>query len=40
MERVPMARMHIDVNMREAALRVIDSGRWVKGPEHLSFGAE
>ncbi len=40
MERVPMARMLIDVKMREAALRVIDSGRWVKGPEHLSFGAE
>jgi len=40
MERVPMARVHVDVKMREAALRVIDSGRWVKGPEHLSFGAE
>ena len=40
MERVPMARMHIDENMREAALRTLDSGRWVKGPEHTTFGAE
>jgi len=39
-EKVPLGRMFIDDEMREAALRVLDSGWWIKGAEAEGFGQE
>jgi dTDP-4-amino-4,6-dideoxygalactose transaminase len=39
-EKVPLGRMHIDDAMREATMRVLDSGWWIKGAESKSFGEE
>lgn len=39
-ERISLARMHIDDEMRDAAMGVLDSGWWIKGPESKAFAAE
>ena len=39
-EKVPLGRMFIDDEMREAAMRVLDSGHWIKGPESKGLGEE
>ena len=31
--KVPLGRMHIDDEMREATLRILNSGQWIEGPE-------
>lgn len=38
--RVPMGRMHIDEEMREVTLRILNSGNWIKGEESKKFGQE
>ena len=38
--KVPLGRMHIDDEMREATLRILNSGQWIKGPESKAFGQE
>lgn len=40
MDRIPMARPSWDDEMRTAAVRILDSGHWVKGPEGRAFGEE
>ena len=40
MQRIPLAQPAWDEAMREAALKVLDSGRWVKGPENQAFAEE
>ena len=39
-DRIPLARPFIDDKMKSAALEVLDSHRWVKGPRNISFGRE
>ena len=39
-ERVQLAKMHIDDEMRAAVLEVLDSGQWIKGAHSKAFGAE
>jgi len=39
-ENIPLGRMFIDDEMREAAMRVLDSGHWIKGPESKGLGTE
>jgi perosamine synthetase len=39
-DKIPLGRMFIDDEMREAALRVLDSGHWIKGPESKGLGTE
>ena len=29
--KVPLGRMHIDDEMREVTLRILNSGQWIKG---------
>ena len=38
--KVPLGRMHIDDEMREVTLRILNSGHWIKGPESKAFGQE
>lgn len=38
MERIPLARPYLDEEMKQAALRVLESKRWVKGPQARIFG--
>ena len=40
MQRIPLARPAWDETMRDAAVKVLDSGRWVKGPENQAFAEE
>ena len=40
LDKVPMGRMFIDDEMREATLRILNSGYWIKGPESKAFGSE
>ena len=39
-DKVPLGRMFIDDEMREAPLRVLDSGWWIKGAESKAFGQQ
>ncbi len=39
-ERIPMSRPWMDDEMHQAASRVLESRRWVKGPEATAFGGE
>ncbi len=40
MERIPMARPSWDDEMRQAAMKTLDSLHWVKGPQGKAFGSE
>ena len=37
---VPMGRMYISDEMREVAMRILESGSWIKGEENKKFGKE
>ena len=38
--KVPLTEIPVDAAMRQAAMRVLDSGRFVKGPENAAFERE
>ena len=40
MEPIPLARTYLDEEIRAATIRVLESGRWIKGPESMAFGQE
>ena len=40
MARIPLAKPVFDEEMANAAMAVLRSGRWVKGPEARAFGKE
>ncbi|MDP6870434.1 MAG: DegT/DnrJ/EryC1/StrS family aminotransferase [Candidatus Poseidoniaceae archaeon] len=40
MTRIPLARPYWDEECQEAAVNVLSSGRWVKGPQAQAFGEE
>ena len=39
-EKIPLSRPFVSDEMKEAVCGVIDSRRWVKGPQAVSFGGE
>ncbi|PXF23950.1 MAG: erythromycin biosynthesis sensory transduction protein eryC1, partial [Methanobacteriota archaeon] len=39
-ERVQLAKMYVDDEMRAAVIEVLDSGQWIKGAHSKAFGAE
>jgi len=39
-ERIPMSRPFVNEKMKQVAIEVIESKRWVKGPNSLAFGNE
>jgi len=39
-ERIPMSRPWLDDEMQQAVSQVLESRRWVKGPESKAFGGE
>ena len=39
-KRIPLARPSWTDEMREAAMKTLDSGRWVKGPQSRAFAEE
>ncbi len=40
MEPIPLARTYLDEEIRAATIQVLESGRWIKGPESIAFGEE